>query len=480
MTVVPIRPPIPIRPPNIIPFPPRPPAPPSSPGAGPGPLVPPWGGPAIPEVIPPNWGAANTAPPSKPTDNTSVDERIFDGPRSVKVRSYIYGPDFYETWFMPPHETVKRNGVGFTNLPIQDVGDVYGVRVCSYKVTSTVVAGPGQDTASDVVPTGIYIMGKNGEWNAPQATRPTNYVYHNGQWLGTSYESFINQIASIDGEEYPMEWEPIYPGTGFPAPPVLPAPPAYPRPSIPPATPSEPAPDPERKPMPPPLPSEPLPGQPPYPGVNPGPGPSPGPSPDPPPRPLPPPEVVPTPSPSPSPGPGPSPSPSPGPGQIPGRPVGPTPEPPPAITPPPVTPEWGEDFWGDVIGDPSWRPRPTLDGLAEITGKLEQKLYLMARPDAVPPVTGDSAKIAKILALLEVSTGADAYFLQGPCERGPEGMLLPPVEVPIPGSSDTLSAVLWRLDAIASLIQAHKNAGQPTCVRQRQGKPVTVILREDP
>jgi hypothetical protein len=143
-------------------------------------------------------------------------------------------------------------------------------------------------------------------------------------------------------------------------------------------------------------------------------------------------------------------------------------------------PPWQEDFHGHPIGDPANRPRPTLEGLAEITGKLEEKLVIVGRPGNGGNGGGDLGALAQVLALLQRQIGGDSYYLQGPCERGPDGALLPPAEVPIPAANDTLSGVLFRLDALAALLQAHKDAGQPTCVKQRQGAPVTVILREEP
>jgi hypothetical protein len=86
---------------------------------------------------------------------------------------------------------------------------------------------------------------------------------------------------------------------------------------------------------------------------------------------------------------------------------------------------------------------------------------------------------AQLVEFLLSIDGAGAYELQGPCERGPGGELLPPrvaewgVSVGIP------STIVKRLDALAELLQHHKDLKQPICTPGRAvGQPVTVTFEE--
>lgn len=147
--------------------------------------------------------------------------------------------------------------------------------------------------------------------------------------------------------------------------------------------------------------------------------------------------------------------------------------------PPAPRPDWEEGFGDSVIGHPSERPAPTLEGLAEITGKIEQKLRIIhdRQGDGAPPVPGqDYAQL-----VWEILSGAyppGSFLLVPPCDRLPDGTMAPPVEVPWPGGVGPLAELNEKIDALASLLQAHKDQGQPVCVRQREGRKVTVILRE--
>lgn len=147
--------------------------------------------------------------------------------------------------------------------------------------------------------------------------------------------------------------------------------------------------------------------------------------------------------------------------------------------PPAPRPDWEEDFGDTVIGHPSERPAPTLEGLAEITGKIEQKLRVIheRQRDDLPPVSGqDYARL--VWEILTSAYPPGSFLLVPPCDRLPDGTMAPPVEIPWPEGVGPLAELSEKIDALASLLQAHKDQGQPVCVRQREGRKVTVILRE--
>jgi len=136
-------------------------------------------------------------------------------------------------------------------------------------------------------------------------------------------------------------------------------------------------------------------------------------------------------------------------------------------------------FLGQPIGQPSARDRATLPELARQAGKIEQKNLVLGdlqQSGGLDPALVDL--LSELRAWLKSEAPGGVYALSGPCERAPDGSLLPPVEIEWPRTSGPIGAVVARLDAIAALVQVHKTMGQPACVKERQGKPVTVILRE--
>jgi hypothetical protein len=84
-----------------------------------------------------------------------------------------------------------------------------------------------------------------------------------------------------------------------------------------------------------------------------------------------------------------------------------------------------------------------------------------------------------LFELLTSSDGAGAYELLGPCERDADGALLPP-RLAEWGSSVGLGPnIIKRLDALAELLQHHKDLKQPICTPGRAvGQPVTVTFEE--
>jgi len=136
------------------------------------------------------------------------------------------------------------------------------------------------------------------------------------------------------------------------------------------------------------------------------------------------------------------------------------------------------------IAGPGAGPQPKVEAIAKELGKVEAKLHRVVgggQPD--PPGDGPPPPnlldlldlLLAILALLEAPAPATEYRVGSPCELDQDGNVLPPFRVPIPPESG-LEALLVRLDAIAELIEEHKNQRQPVC-RSRvdlDGMEVTV------
>jgi len=199
------------------------------------------------------------------------------------------------------------------------------------------------------------------------------------------------------------------------------------------------------------------------------------------PDPEPPPPTQPRPSPNPRPMPIPSPAPSPV--QVPGpsqplRPDG-TPLPlPPATTP--QTPPGTEDFLGEEIGQPQQAPPPTLQGIASEVGRIEQKLRVMSKQPS-----GGSADLGPLLeqlaAILERLTAeypGGSYQLVGPCEPalggGPGGSR----SAAWGSGTGSFASIIARVDALAELMQHHKDLRQPICRQKASGEEVTVVFEE--
>jgi len=231
------------------------------------------------------------------------------------------------------------------------------------------------------------------------------------------------------------------------------------------------------------------PGQVPGPGPSPGPGPAPGPGPSPGPGPAP----GPGPSPGPAPGPGPSPGPSPGPGGVPQPGPGAVPTTIPGLVPLPIpapTPTTPADQHFPVPGGAPVTgngPRATLQGLAQELGRQEQKLARLMNegrgPGGSPIDWGDLLdKLRQLVALLLTADGAGAYTISSPCNiDGTTGEPAEPLRAEWDATIGEIPALRKRLDALAELLQHHKDLPQPICARPRPaGDPVTVTFEQIP
>lgn len=249
--------------------------------------------------------------------------------------------------------------------------------------------------------------------------------------------------------------------------PSIPVP--LPNPYDPPAPEIQPAPAPETQPVPAPVPLRPLAPPTTQPGG---------------PRPLPgaPPVIVPaTPGPSAPPTPAPGRAPSTVPAPIPGASPLPNGIVPPAPTP--AVPATPPDAHFPVPGAPPVTgngPRPTPEGIAQELGRLEQKVARLSNPQT--DATGDATdRIGLALKLLgdlieffNSITAGGGYELSSPCEVDEAGQPIP-VVVNFSGAPTALGVINNKIDAVAQLLQEHKNLKQPIC-RQTPavGEPVTV------
>jgi hypothetical protein len=112
-------------------------------------------------------------------------------------------------------------------------------------------------------------------------------------------------------------------------------------------------------------------------------------------------------------------------------------------------------------------PAPTLDGIAKEVGRIERKLEVMNTPNApgniVDQIGNLQDLIGPIVELILAATSGTVYTLDSPCEVDDDGNRLPAVAVEAPGGLTQFGAILNRIDALAELLQVHKDLKQPNC-----------------
>lgn len=277
------------------------------------------------------------------------------------------------------------------------------------------------------------------------------------------------QLTGLSGnyEPIPSEGDEYFPEPRPPLPPFPDEVPLYePEPDVSPLPDQPPAPN--RPPFAPPF-APPAPGEDPLAPPSPGPGQLPGPW-SPGPGQAPGPQPLPVPFPYPTPPPLPNPAPLPGTG----TPPAPAPLPPPKPVPPSI-----ETIGDLVIGQPGTAPPPTLQGIAEEVGRIEQKTrYLVQKQQAggTPPEGPSLADLLEaavnILTLLQQAYGAGSYELLPVCEDKPAAV------ESWSGGIGAFAQLNKKLDAVAALLQAHKDFRQPVCATKASGQPVTVQFEE--
>jgi len=138
----------------------------------------------------------------------------------------------------------------------------------------------------------------------------------------------------------------------------------------------------------------------------------------------------------------------------------------------------------DPIVGPGPAPAPTLEGIAGELGRIERKLEVMNTPAApgnlVDKIGDIGDLIGPIVEAIMALTSETTYQLDSPCEVNEvTGEKLPPVLVQVPGAITQFGAILNRIDALAELLQVHKNLKQPNCkTKPPTGEFVTVNFEQ--
>lgn len=127
-------------------------------------------------------------------------------------------------------------------------------------------------------------------------------------------------------------------------------------------------------------------------------------------------------------------------------------------------------------------PRPDLQGIAQEVGRIERKIDLMNTPKSGQNGFENLAELLGLLEqiweLLTSLTAGTTYTLDSPCEVNEEGVKLPPIEIEAAGATNAFGVLKNRIDAMAELIQAHKNLKQPGCKHKLAGEIVTVNFQQ--
>jgi hypothetical protein len=125
-------------------------------------------------------------------------------------------------------------------------------------------------------------------------------------------------------------------------------------------------------------------------------------------------------------------------------------------------------------------PQPKPEAIAQELGRIEQKLNILSNPntDGMGDGSDRMALITNILGrLLEFMTAMTAgggYSLSSPCEVDEAGNPIVSV-VEYGGATDALGVLSNKIDALAGVMQVHKNLKQPICKQTPAvGENVTV------
>jgi hypothetical protein len=87
--------------------------------------------------------------------------------------------------------------------------------------------------------------------------------------------------------------------------------------------------------------------------------------------------------------------------------------------------------------------------------------------------------IGPLIELILATTAGTTYTLDSPCEVDDDGNRLPAVAVAAAGGFTQFAAILNRLDALAALLQVHKDLKQPSCKQKPPtGEFVTVNFEQ--
>jgi hypothetical protein len=136
----------------------------------------------------------------------------------------------------------------------------------------------------------------------------------------------------------------------------------------------------------------------------------------------------------------------------------------------PQTPAGTKDYGGTIVGNPAAAPRADLAAIAAEVGAIEEKVGAMLTKD----LGGDL--LQALLDALRAQIQGTTYRLHHACGSKPDGSPLDPVEVDIPLATDSNAAILYRLDALAELLDVSNGMRKAICKGKAAGEPVTVTF----
>ena len=151
----------------------------------------------------------------------------------------------------------------------------------------------------------------------------------------------------------------------------------------------------------------------------------------------------------------------------------------PQAPPPPVgTPVDAHIVNGQPVKSPG--PQPTPEGIAQELGRVEKKLAQMLSPKEKGAgdrldLLDDKLDLLRLLWELITSVSAGGqYTLSSPCVLDENNDRIVQA-VDYPGALNSFGVLSNKIDALAALLQTHKDLKQPIC-RQLPpvGQPVTV------
>jgi hypothetical protein len=121
-----------------------------------------------------------------------------------------------------------------------------------------------------------------------------------------------------------------------------------------------------------------------------------------------------------------------------------------------------------------------LQGIASEVGRIEQKLRILSTKPSGGSVDLSplEALLAELLEKLSQAYSSGSYELVGPCEPALGGGPGASRSAAWAGGIGNFASIIARLDALAELIQHHKDLRQPICRQKASGEEVTVVFEE--
>jgi hypothetical protein len=163
----------------------------------------------------------------------------------------------------------------------------------------------------------------------------------------------------------------------------------------------------------------------------------------------------------------------------------PTPKP----APPTTTPEDALVIEDETQTGTGQAPQPNLPAIAQEVGRIERKTEMLLQrptggglPDDWLDLLGEALArlIQEAIQDLMNDQPGGRFELYPSCPSSTGTEPPPPVVVEWTASDNPLEDLRKRTEALALLIQAHKDLGQPMCKTAISGRPVTVNFISDP